>query len=448
MTGHDWWHNASLRTSAAVGEGWRLFQEIYLPTQYDSGALERIRRTRLVESLERAARTEHFEAHLKDRAVTPENAEDVLASLPVLDKGVLRHTPEAITTGLVKDWDELIVHTSGTTGEPVWITHDETKLTEATASNLRMLEAYGLQPGLRVIRATADLRHAPFEFETLPYFGGAKVLQINVSTLTARDADYVERLCADFKPDILWGQPLEVLLAALRGREGTLRIPQLKAVLTHGDSLDANARDTIFQAFGCPHYDLYGLQEFGRVGWECPQGPGTYHIDEERVAVSVGEDGQILLSSLTNTAMSLLNYRPGDGGQLLREPCPCGRPHVRLTRIDGRKRALIADAEGQLVNIKPLRLILENEPLHRWQVRQEETGKLEVLIVPLAPEHAPRMTERLLAQLAGTMSLKELTVRPVELGELATASGKAPHFRLLATQHALSDAVASGTSSW
>ncbi|MFJ7899723.1 phenylacetate--CoA ligase family protein [Streptomyces sp. NPDC096198] len=446
MTGHHWWHNASLRTAAAVGEGWRLFQTVYLPGEYDRETLELIRRERLAGALHRAALTSYFAPHLAKTPVLPEQAESVLAGLPVLEKEVLRHSPEAVTTGLVDAWDELRVHTSGTTGDPVWITHDDSRLTESAATNLRFLAAYGLSPGLRMIRATADPAHAPVAFETMHYLGGALVLRINVSSLSPRDTLHLERLCADFKPDILWGQPLEVLLAALRQQEGTLRLPKLSAVFTHGDSFDAGTRETITQVFGCPHYDQYGLQEFGRVGWECPQSPGTYHVEEERLAVSVDDDSHILISSLTNRAMSLLRYRPGDRVRLLHEPCPCGRPHARMTGLAGRKRALIADADGTLVNVKRVRAVLDRTPLHRWQVRQQEAGRLEVLIVPVDPADGARTAEELRGELAGTVKLDELTVRPVELVELATAAGKAPQFRLFTTQHTLSDAVAQGTS--
>ncbi|MEU9119068.1 hypothetical protein AB0C96_04260 [Streptomyces sp. NPDC048506] len=197
MTGHDWWHNASLRTTAAVGEGWRLFRQVYLPSQYDGALLAELRRARLAQALTRAARTTHFAPHLTEGRITPEKAEAVLESLPVLEKDVLRHTPEALTTGIVEAWDELRVHTSGTTGEPVRIIHDDSKLSESTAANLRMLDAYGLRPGLRVIRATADLRHGPVDFETMPYFGAAGVLRINVSTAAARDAGFLARLLTE-----------------------------------------------------------------------------------------------------------------------------------------------------------------------------------------------------------------------------------------------------------
>ncbi|MEU3046635.1 hypothetical protein ABZ705_08900 [Streptomyces sp. NPDC006984] len=448
MTGHDWWHDAGLRTAVAVGEGWRLFQDLYLQTGYDAELLAATRRARLAQALTRAARTQHFAPLLPHGETSEREADSVLAALPVLEKDVLRNAPDTLATGLVAPWDELRVHTSGTTGEPVWIAHDNSKLTEATAANLRMLEAYGLRPGMRIIRATADLRHGLVDYEPMPYFGGAMALRINVSTASAHDGAFLSRLCAEFRPDILWGQPLEILLAALRQNDGTLTLPSFRAVLTHGDSMDPQAREAIAGAFDCPHHDLYGLQEFGRVGWECPVSRGTYHIDEERVAVSREEDGQVLLSSLTNTAMSLLRYRPGDAVELSSGPCPCGRPHLRIAGIEGRRRALIVEADGRLVNIKPARLILEEAPLHRWQVRQPEAGRLEVLIVPRVAEDGEELAGRLRAALGEAMSLSALTVRPVELAELATPSGKAPHFRLRATQEALSNALGGGSSSW
>nr|WP_024126066.1 phenylacetate--CoA ligase family protein [Streptomyces sp. FR1]AHE38684.1 Capsular polysaccharide biosynthesis protein [Streptomyces sp. FR1] len=444
MSGHKWWHNQSLRTAIGVAGGWQLFQELYDITPQDRPLLDRIRRTRLADSLTRAASTEHFASLLSDRDLSPEKAEAVLGELPVLEKTTLRDAPNSLRTGLVAERDELRVRTSGTTGEPVAIAHDASLLAESTASNLRMLSAYGMEPGLRILRLTADTRHALTAFETLPHFGAASVLRINVATIGPSDTAYVDRLCADFRPHMIWGQPLEVLLAVLRQREELLHLPTPRLVLTHGDTLDRSTREAISTGFDCAHRDVYGLQEFGRVAWECPEQLGTYHLDEERVDIATDEHSQLLITSLTNTAMSLLRYRPGDCGEVLREGCPCGRAHARITGLEGRQRGLVIDADGALVGVKPLRLALERQPLDRWQVRQEEPGRLEVLIAPRDMSNAKDLEELLVKELSTAMHLADVRVRTVVLQDLASRTGKAPHFQLLATQQAIGQRVAAG----
>ncbi|MFJ3229969.1 hypothetical protein [Streptomyces sp. NPDC086787] len=191
-------------------------------------ALDGIRRERLADALHRAARTPCFAPHLTAMQILPERAESVLAGLPVLEKETLRHAPESVTTGLVDAWDELRVHTSGTTGDPVWITHDDSWLTESAATNLRFLAAYGLSPGLRIIRATADPAHAPVAFATVHYLGSALLLRINVSAISSRDTRHLERLCADFKPDIPWGSRSRCCWPRCGSRRGRCAFPSCR----------------------------------------------------------------------------------------------------------------------------------------------------------------------------------------------------------------------------
>ncbi|WP_326617699.1 hypothetical protein [Streptomyces decoyicus] len=448
MSGHKWWHNQSLRSTQAVAAGWHLFQEVYDKTPQNSELLFRLRGERLVKSLLRAARTSHFGPFLEKANITQKTAGKILSSLPVLKKEVLRESPDGLLTQLVDAWDELRVHTSGTTGEPVMIRHDDSQLIESTAANLRLLDAYGLEPGLRILRFTADPRHDLIDFSTLPNFGNAVTMRLNVSKIQSADTSYINRVCEEFGPHVLWGQPVEVLLALLRCRDKALRLPQPKAVFTHGDTLDPAARKAIATAFDAPHHDLYGLQEFGRVAWECPSAPESYHIEEERVLITSDDASHLLISSLTNEAMSLLRYQPGDCAELISAPCPCGRNQARLKNLEGRQRGLIIDSEGRLTGVKPIRLLLENEELDRWQVRQATPGHLEVLIAPRAPAPDKRLNARLVEAIGRAVSLTKVTVRPVQLAELATPSGKAPHFRLLATQRALGETASSGDARW
>ncbi len=53
-------------------------------------------------------------------------------------------------------------------------------------------------------------------------------------------------------------------------------------------------------------------------------------------AKAEGESGELIVTTLTKEAMPLLRYRTRDICVLNREPCPCGRTHVKMSKPMGR----------------------------------------------------------------------------------------------------------------
>jgi phenylacetate-CoA ligase len=49
-----------------------------------------------------------------------------------------------------------------------------------------------------------------------------------------------------------------------------------------------------------------------------------------------GEVGELVLSAPSKEAFPVLRYRTRDRARLIREPCPCGRTSVRVSKILGR----------------------------------------------------------------------------------------------------------------
>ncbi|MFF7940253.1 hypothetical protein ACFZC5_11120 [Nocardia gamkensis] len=426
-----YWHNQTLRTYAAVAEGWRLYDTVYRHTEWDLDRLTAVSEARLRELLALVA--EHGTAEQR-AALAETGANDeprsVLDHLPVLRKADLIRRPHELRTGLLDSVDVLRARTSGTTGEPVVIEHGESHLINGVAMPMRAFHAYGLAPGFRTLRVTCDPRHG------LAHFSGDAAtwtrLRINIAKVTGANARYVEQLVADFQPDVVWGQPMEVLVLARMITAGELSIPDPRLLLTHGDTVDSQTRKALAATFDAPHRDIFGLQEFGQVAWECPAEAATYHVNEERVHIALDSDGALLLTNLINSAMLLVKYRPEDRAELLSRSCACGRALQRLRGLEGRQRGFIADRDGVPMNVKPLQLYLEALPLRRWQVRQTEPGKVEVSIVHDGPT-IDFDTNRIIA----AMNLSEVVVRRVELEDLLTKGGKSLRFDLFVDQRSL-----------
>jgi phenylacetate-CoA ligase len=430
-----------MRSAAAVADGWDRYERVYRPAEYDPAVLQEVRTTRLAHILRIAA--ERGSPAMRAALAGVPVAADPFAALdrlPELRRDEIVADPDSLRTGLVSPADVLRLRTSGTTGPPLVVEYDESRLTESVAAHLRLWHAYGVEPGSRVLKVSCDRRHGLVHFDSQPSLGLSQVLRVNVARLDDGNAERVRWLVAEFAPTVLWGQPMELLVAAREARTGRFAAPPPALVMSHGDTLDRSTRAAIQDTFGRPVRDVLGMQEFGRIAWECPEAPGTYHVEDEKVLAGAAPDGALLLTNLTNTAMLILRYRPEDQAELLGPGCPCGRALSRLTGIQGRRqRGVLVDRRGRHQAVEPVGACLAGLPVLRWQVRQSEPGRLQVVVVPGAG--AAPDTAAIAARIGALIDLHDVDVRAGDLESLMTDRAKAPQFQLYATQRHLADLV-------
>jgi phenylacetate-CoA ligase len=422
-----WWHHTGMRRLAALAPGWRLYDEVQRHTQYDRELRTDMQRRRLRTVLDIAPRG----------AATAPADPDPFAELsrwPVMPKRRFLAELDGLRTNLVEPPDLLRVSTSGKTGDPVVIDHEEQLLVENLANQLRMFAAYGLSPGVRVLRVSCDPRHPLVTFVPQPVHATSVQVRLNVCRVDDVNADFVGRLCREFAPEVVWGPPMEQLVAARKIRSGLLGGLSPRMLWTYGDQLDAHTRQVLTTVYAAPLRDLYSLDEFGSLAWECPEAPGTYHINEERVLVERADDGALVMTNLINRAMAIIRYRPEDRARLLPEPCPCGRTLRRIADIEGRQRGMLVDRTGTLLSVEPLRVHLEALPLRRWRVSQDEPGTFTVSIVPTDEVDARALADGY----AELFDQNAVTVRAVSADELDPDGDR---FRLIATQRHLAGRI-------
>jgi len=94
--------------------------------------------------------------------------------------------------------------------------------------------------------------------------------------------------------------------------------------------------------------DIYGLSEImgPGVAYECEFQNGLHiaedHfipeiIDPETLKVlSLGEKGELVITTITKEGIPLVRYRTRDITALEASPCPCGRTHMRIGKVLGR----------------------------------------------------------------------------------------------------------------
>lgn len=123
---------------------------------------------------------------------------------------------------------------------------------------------------------------------------------------------------------------------------------KLKWGLFGGEPWSEDMRTEIERLLGIKATDNYGLSEIigPGVSHECLCQEGM-HIAEDHFlpeiidsdtgeVLPLGEEGELVLTTLTKQALPVIRYRTGDLTRLMPEPCPCGRTHLRMTKTRGR----------------------------------------------------------------------------------------------------------------
>ncbi|MCB2227726.1 MAG: AMP-binding protein [Desulfarculaceae bacterium] len=160
------------------------------------------------------------------------------------------------------------------------------------------------------------------------------------------DAGQALRAAAEARAACMVGIPVQVLAMAEHPEAACLR-GVLRNVLLTTDYVPQALARRVHEAWGCEVFEHYGMTESGLGGGvECAAHQG-YHLrgadlyyevidPDSGEALPPGEEGELVLTTLTREAMPLLRYRTGDLGRLLDEPCPCGGFTPRLARVPGR----------------------------------------------------------------------------------------------------------------
>jgi phenylacetate-CoA ligase len=190
-----------------------------------------------------------------------------------------------------------------------------------------------------------------------------------------------------FAPDVLYGFPGQLALLG-EAAAGTLR-PRL--VFTSGELLDRGLRRRLERAFATPVLDVYGCTEVKEIAFQCPE-EGGYHLNADWLYLEALEandpsgmpTGTLVVTSLANYGMPLIRYAMGDAGEVLEEPCPCGRGLPLMRPTSGRLVDYFVLPGGQRVAPYSMTCAIEVVPgMRQYQIAQTAGNRVLVRVVPL-----------------------------------------------------------------
>ena len=318
-----------------------------------------------------------------------------LAKLPFMVKDDLR---DAYPFGFLCVERSAIVRvqmSSGTTGAPVVCPYTDADVKGWGEVMARCLAAAGLgREDVIQITPSFGLPNGGFGFHY-----GAEALGATIIPTGAGGTSRQLKLMADIGTTALGAiasYPLRMMEVAKE--EGfDFRKTQLKVGVFGSEMWSDELRRKIEEGTGIETFDIIGMTETGGVGMgiDCSHHSGI-HVWEDHYLVEVidpvtqellsdGREGELVVTTLKREALPVIRYRTRDISSILsREPCACGRTHLRVSRFKGRTDDMLI-VKG--VNFYPCQLerilLAEAGVAHDYQIilERDAAGVEKVSVV-------------------------------------------------------------------
>jgi len=288
----------------------------------------------------------HYRAVFDQAGAHPSDIRSLadLAAFPLLAKSDLRdHYPYGLFA-VPRARVARIHASSGTTGKPTVVGYTKNDIETWASLVARSIFAAGGRAGQIVHIAYG---YGLFTGGLGAHFG-AERLGCTVVPMSGGQTEKQVQLITDFQPDIIMVTPSYMLTIAEEfERQGLDAVgTSLKTGIFGAEPWTDRLREEIERRMGLDAVDIYGLSEVmgPGVASECVEskdGPVLWEdhfypeiIDPETGAVLPdGEEGELVLTSLTKEALPVIRYRTRDRTKLLP---PTSRSMRRLGRINGR----------------------------------------------------------------------------------------------------------------
>jgi phenylacetate-CoA ligase len=372
------------------------------------------------------------------------SAVDDVASLPFTRKDDLRDTYPLGMLAAPREELRRIHGSSGTTGKPTVVAYTAADLDLFAQVNARTLAMGGAEPGMMLHNAYG---YGLFTGGLGLHDGGAR-LGLDVVPVSGGMTERQLTLIEDLRPDVIACTPSYALTLAHAFAERDVGPDEisLRFALVGAEPWTERMRDEIDAGLGVRCTNLYGLSEVigPGVSCECVEQRTGSHVNEDHFLPEIvdpesgerlpeGEDGVLVLTTLTKEALPLVRYWTGDICSLSTAPCACGRTLARMGPIVGRSDDMLI-VRG--VNVYPSQVgavlgrVPELSPHFGLVVRRLGTlDEVEVLaevtaeVLPtLTDERVRELTERAVGLIRDTIGTT-MTVTLVAPGDAPRSDG-------------------------
>ena len=292
-------------------------------------------------------------------------------------------TPDDLLRFPAKDFlcraPQTVFETTGTSGAPkrVYFTYDELEF--AGRYEAAALWENGVRPGDRVV-CTFDPGYWLSSWVT---FLGCKRMEVFCSAVgKPTPRDLYPRL-ALYRYNVIIADPTWLVsLTEIAEREG---IVPMKLMVAAGDRMTDVYRDYVQKVWQAPVILGYGSTEAGGgLGMECQRRDG-YHLDEFNFLFEIVDPddegyGELVVTTLSRRTQPFIRYRMQDVVRFIDEPCSCGAPLRRISKIKGRRDEMVVMGAGNLHPEIFERVLHDVKGISEgWQVAVRQEGLHDIL---------------------------------------------------------------------
>jgi phenylacetate-CoA ligase len=329
---------------------------------------------------------------------------------------------------------------SGTTGKPTVVGYTRHDIATWADLMARSLACAGVRPG--------DVVHNAYGYGLftggLGAHYGAERLGATVVPMSGGSTERQVMLMRDFGARVLCATPSYALnIAEVAEREGIdFRKNTLEIGLFGAEPWSEALRREVEARLGIKAVDIYGLSEIlgPGVAVECEAQDGLHGWEDHFVFEIIdpdsgrplpdGEEGELVITTLTKQALPMIRYRTRDITRLARGRCACGRTHARLERITGRNDDMLI-IRGVNVYPSQIEAVLVGLPglAPHYQLVVERRGSLDELTIEVeSPEEPGPVAERVRHHVKSMIGVTA-AVRVLKPGEVPRSQGKAVRVR-------------------
>ncbi|NHN40850.1 phenylacetate--CoA ligase [Halorubellus sp. JP-L1] len=317
--------------------------------------LEELQTDRLRETVERVyENVPWYRDHLENAGIAPEDVDtiDDVSDLPFTTKEDIRDNyPDGLFAVPHEDLQRIHA-SSGTTGKPKIVAYTEDDLGVWHEVMARSLYAAGVR--------SDDVVQNGYGYGLftggLGFHDGVEELGACVIPTGGGNTSRQIDMLRDMESDVLSCTPSYCLYLDERADDMGFDLADLplERVIIGAEPFTDPMRNEIEDALGVTAIDVYGLSEIigPGVSIECEEAQNGLHVWEDHFYPEVvdpdtgevlpeGEEGELVLTSLTKQAFPMIRYRTGDMTSLNYDECECGRTVVRMDNVSGRADDLI-----------------------------------------------------------------------------------------------------------
>lgn len=311
--------------------------------------LEALQLERLKHTVDYCIRNVPFYAkRLGEAGVTAEKIKQLsdIQYIPYTNKSDIRDTyPNGLFAQPMKNIVRIHA-SSGTTGKPTVVGYTRNDLNNWSDCVARLCMAVGV--------TDEDVAQISFGYGlftgALGLHYGLEKIGCSVIPISSGNTEKQVMFLKDLQSSVLISTPSYAMYMSEVAREMGVSNEELnlRIGLFGSEGCTDELRDKIEKGFGLFSTDNYGMSELmgPGVSGECHLRQGLHiaedHfipeiIDSETLQVKdKGEQGELVITTITKEGIPMLRYRTRDISRLNYEPCECGRTHVRMDKVQGR----------------------------------------------------------------------------------------------------------------